>query len=99
VAVIGCGFQGRVHLDAFRDLAETEVVGICDLDSSRREALASEFGVTNSYADYRELLACHAVDIVTVCTMPDTHRSVTLAAFDAGAHVLCEKPLALDLDE
>jgi predicted dehydrogenase len=100
VAVIGCGFQGRVHLEAFRQLPEIEVIAICDLDSTRRESLASEFGVANTYADYRELLdRHHAVDIVTVCTMPDTHLSVTLAAFDAGAHVLCEKPLALDLDQ
>lgn len=99
VAVIGCGFQGRVHLEAFRQFPKIEVIAICDLDSSRRESLANEFGVPNTHADYRELLDRHAVDIVTVCTMPDTHLPVTRAAFDAGAHVFCEKPLALDLDQ
>jgi predicted dehydrogenase len=98
-AVIGCGFQGRVHLESFRDLVDVGVVAVCDVDGERCERLADEFGVLGRYADHRELLAAHAPDLVTVCTMPATHRDLTLAAFAAGAHVLCEKPFALSLQE
>jgi predicted dehydrogenase len=99
IAVIGCGFQGRVHLEAFRALSETEVIAVCDLDPDRSERLALEFSVPHAYTDYRELLDQHQVDLVTVCTMTDTHRAVTIEGLETGAHVLCEKPLALDLAE
>jgi predicted dehydrogenase len=98
-AVIGCGFQGRVHLGSFRELDEVDVVAVCDVDAARCEALAEEFGVAGRHTDYRQLLDAHPVDLVTVCTMPATHREVTVAALSAGAHVLCEKPFATTLDE
>jgi predicted dehydrogenase len=99
VAVIGCGFQGRVHLDALRTIPGVEVVAVCDVDTERRGAVADEFGVVGRYADYGDLLDEHELDLVTVCTMPNTHREVTLAALAGGSHVLCEKPFALDLAE
>lgn len=97
VAVIGCGFQGRVHLEAFRVLPNVEVIAVCDTDAERRERLAAEFGVPHSHGDHGELLDRHELDLVTVCTMPASHRDVTLAALRSGAHVLCEKPFATGL--
>ena len=97
VGVVGCGFQGRVHVDAFRTIDDASVVAVCDRDEQRRETLADEFGIVGRHADHEELLATGGLDLVTVCTMPDTHREIALAAFAAGAHVLCEKPFALDL--
>ncbi len=99
VAIIGCGFQGRVHLEAFRQIEDAEVVAVCDVDAARCEQVADEYGVPNRYDDYRRLLDAHELDLLTVCTMPATHRAITVDAFDAGAHVLCEKPFALSLDE
>jgi len=55
-AVIGCGFQGRVHLESFRKLEEVDVVAVCDVDAARCEALAEEFGVAGRHTDYRQLL-------------------------------------------
>src|SRR5947209_13536036 len=97
IGVIGCGFQGRVHVDAFRSIAGAEVVAVCDPDAERRSRLAEELGVARHHAHYADLLAEDAPDLVTVCTMPDTHREITLAALSSGAHVLCEEPFALDL--
>jgi predicted dehydrogenase len=99
VAVLGCGFQGRVHLNAFRALPDVEVVAVCDVDAERSARLAAEFGVRAHYTDYAQLLDEHELELVTVCTMPNTHRELTLAALRRGAHVLCEKPFALDLEE
>src|SRR5581483_5270441 len=72
---------------------------VCDRDEQRRDALADEFGIAGRHAGHEELLAAGDLDLVTVCTMPDTHREIALAAFAAGAHVLCEKPFAIDLEQ
>jgi predicted dehydrogenase len=98
-AVIGCGFQGRVHLESLRQLEDVEVVAVCDVDARRAESLGAEFGVEARFGDHRELLAACRPDLVTVCTMPATHREIAVAAFEAGAHVLCEKPFAPSLAE
>ena len=102
VAVLGCGAQGRNHLNAYAALPEIQIAAICDLDEARRNATGEHYGVPESgrFADYRDLLAnAGPLDIVSICTMPISHREMTVAALDAGANVICEKPTALNLDE
>ena len=62
-------------------------------------ASRSELGIAGVYDDYRALLDGGRYDLVTVCTMPDTHRQITLDAIECGADVLCEKPFALDASQ
>jgi predicted dehydrogenase len=93
-AVVGCGFQGRLHLEHLRAIEGVELVGLCELDPQRRAAVAREFEVEHAYADHRDLLEAHDLELLTVCTMPSTHRAITIDALDAGANVLCEKPFA-----
>jgi predicted dehydrogenase len=99
VAVIGCGVQGRVHLEAYRRRDEVEIAALCDLDPARLEATGRDFGVGPRFTDFRELLGAVPVDLVSVATMPSTHLAVASAALEAGAHVLCEKPMALNARE
>jgi len=99
VAVIGCGFQGRLHVECFSKMPDVEVVAIADTDPGRLAAVGDTFSVPNRFGDYRELLAAGPYDLVTICTMPIHHAAMTIAAFEAGAHVLCEKPLALNAVE
>lgn len=99
VGVIGCGFQGGLHVECLRALEDVEVVAVCDTDTSRLDEVRSTHQVANGYTDYRELLERHDLDLVTVCTMPVHHMRMTVDAFATGAHVLCEKPLALDAAE
>lgn len=94
-AVIGCGFQGKLHLETLARLG-VEIVGICDVSVERLEEARAEFGVTNCFTDYQVLLAECRPNLVSVCTMPNTHRDLCTAALNAGADVLCEKPLALN---
>jgi len=75
-------------------MPEVEVVAVCDLDGSRAADLAAAHAIAGTHEDYRDLLANHELDAVTVCTMPATHREIVVACFDAGAHVLCEKPFS-----
>jgi predicted dehydrogenase len=96
VGIVGCGFQGRLHAELLSGMQGVEVAAVCDRDESRAGAIASELGVAGVFHDYRALLDGGRYDLVTVCTMPDTHRQITLDAIECGADVLCEKPFALD---
>jgi predicted dehydrogenase len=102
-AIVGCGFQGRLHLAGLQRIPGVEVVALSDRDAARLDELGDAGGVPREarHADWRALLDAHAgaLDLLTVCTMPDTHRDVAVAALDAGVHVLCEKPLARTGDE
>jgi predicted dehydrogenase len=99
VAVIGCGVQGTLHLEALTRLPGVDVVAICEADATRLDEAGERYGVSARYADHRSLIDAHALDLVTICTMPNTHRDITLAALESGANVLCEKPFAMSAAE
>jgi predicted dehydrogenase len=94
VGVIGVGIIGKGHVELYQEIAEAEVVAICDIDE-RELALASErFYISDAYEDFRELLRRGDIDAVDVCLHNNLHMPVTLAALEAGKHVYCEKPMA-----
>jgi predicted dehydrogenase len=76
-----------------------EVVGICQRTQSSAEQLAREFRIPNVFTDYRKLLALKGLDAVSVAAPPYLHYPITLEAFSRGLHVLCEKPLAVNLQD
>lgn len=98
-AVIGCGFQGRLHVECLQRIAGVEVAAVADVDPRRMNEVADRFGVPGRHAGYRELLDSGRFDLVTICTMPVHHAGMTIAALEHGSHVLCEKPLALNAEE
>ncbi len=98
-AVIGCGIQGRLHLAALERQAGVAVAAICDLDRTTLRHAQERFGIPNAFTSYEELFDRERPDLVCICTMPNTHRSVALRAIAARAHVLCEKPFAMNLAE
>ena len=73
------------------------VLAVSSRDVTRAQAFADRFGIERAYGDYRELLADPDVEVVYVATPHGQHREVTLAALDAGKHVLCEKPIGLSV--
>jgi len=96
VGIVGCGMVSRNHIEAFHAASGVEVVAVSDVDLERAQAQAHKHGIPFACGSLEELLA-HGVDIVSVCTPHPTHEEVVLAAARAGAHVLCEKPIAVDL--
>ena len=104
VALIGCGDHGRSgHLTAYRQLIDrgeaVDLVAVCDQSAARARAAAEAFGVPRWFTDHRKLLAEIRPDAVSIATPPLAHLEQTLAALAAGAHVLCEKPLAMNAAE
>ncbi|MFW6162024.1 MAG: Gfo/Idh/MocA family protein [Planctomycetota bacterium] len=96
VGVIGTGMIAVAgHIPAWKNLgAEAELVGVADILEDRAKLVAETEGVPHAYGDWEEMLDELDLDIVSVCTPNTYHKEQTLAALQAGAHVLCEKPVA-----
>ena len=96
IAVLGAGTIAQVaHLPALARMRDVRVVGICDNDISTARAVASRFQIPAVYDDIEELLVGARPDAVAICTPNHLHEIHVLAALSGGAHVLCERPLAL----
>ena len=79
---------------ALKSHPQADWAAICGRDQNRAQEMAAKFGVPQVYADYREMFARAGLDGVIIATPDDQHHAMTLAALEAGLHVLCEKPLA-----
>lgn len=96
VGVIGAGAIAQIaHLVVLRRLDEAEMVGLCDNDVSKAQALARRFGIPEVYDDIEDLLRYAQPEALVVCTPNHLHEVHAMTALSAGAHVLCERPLAL----
>lgn len=106
VAMIGYAFMGKAHSQGWRNARSffdpavvPELRVVCGRDAEAAGDLARRFGWESVETDWRAAIARDDVDIVDICTPGDTHAEIALAAFAAGKHVLCEKPLANSVDE
>ncbi len=97
-AVIGVGGFGRRHASAIRCSHLAELVYVCDSAQSVAMSRADLFGCAY-YVDYKEMLRDGGFDCVVVATNDQTHAEISVAALEAGYHVLCEKPLALTRED
>jgi predicted dehydrogenase len=99
MGLVGPGFIAAHHLDAVRRLGDVDIVGIAGSRLESTTTRARELNAGKAYADYRELLADPAVQVVHNTTPNHLHREVSLAALRAGKHVISDKPLAATLQE
>lgn len=100
-AIIGCGRISPNHIAAAKENA-LEIVGLCDLDVSKAESLASQFQLQDQvgfYSDYHEMLERLKPDLVAICTESGKHGQIALACLEHGSHLIIEKPIALSLEE
>lgn len=97
-AVIGGGaIAQECHLPGYRNDPRAELVAFVDPVKARHAEVQEKFGPVQAYTDYREMLRAEKPDVVSVCTPNALHAQMTVDALEAGAHVLCEKPLATTL--
>jgi len=112
VGIVGIGFMGMTHFNAYKEIDGVKVGAICETDPKRREgdwtSIKGNFGPQggmvdltgiSAYATYEELLADESIDLVDISLPPALHKEVTIAALKAGKHVFCEKPMALTEDD
>lgn len=99
IAVIGAGSISDMHLRSYQNNKEAELVAICDLNEERARAKADKYGIGRIYTDYKELLASADIDAVSICTWNNSHAPISIAALEAGKHVLTEKPLCKTVAE
>jgi len=96
VGIIGCnGIARGKHMASLQKLPEVEMTAFCDIIESAAQSAKRDFGSDSAkvYVDYRELLKDESIDVVHICTPNDTHAEITVAALEAGKHVMCEKPM------
>ncbi|MDB5054237.1 MAG: oxidoreductase protein [Bacilli bacterium] len=99
VAVIGAGSISDSHLAAYAAHPEVEIYAIVDMNAARAQAAAERHGATKTFSDYRDMLADPEVEAVSICTWNNTHAELSIAALEAGKHVLCEKPLCTNMEQ
>ena len=103
VAVIGCGgIANQKHFPTLKSQADKcEIVAFCDIIHERAEKGAKEYGTADAKVceDYREVMNDTEIDVVHVCTPNVAHCPITVAAFEAGKHVMCEKPMAATTED
>ena len=102
VGVVGCGgIANSKHLPAHKRDPRSELVAFCDVIEERAQKACAEYGAAGAkvYTDYRELLKDKSVGAVLVLTPNNSHCEIACAALEAGKHVLCEKPMAMNYAE
>jgi predicted dehydrogenase len=98
LAIIGVGWAGERQAQAVRELGrKVEVTCLVDNDPDFLRTKAAELGVAQTYTDYRDALADDQIDAVSICVPHDLHCPIALDAAAAHKHILCEKPIALDV--
>jgi predicted dehydrogenase len=95
--LIGAGAIATAYASAMERASDGEFVGVADVCATNAQAFAHACGGIRAFTDWRDMLTSVALDAVIVCTPPDTHPEIAIGAARAGVHVLCEKPLAIDL--
>src|ERR1700759_696851 len=98
-AVIGTGFMGRSHLEALRRVENVDVVEGAGTSVDKAKGLGAGYNVLNATGDGHDVIADPSIDAVHITTPNVSHFPIAKAAFEAGKHVLCEKPLAMSVAE
>ena len=99
VGIVGAGnIAQNAHLPAYMKREDVEITAIADLNLPRAQAAAEKFGIPKAFGSCEELLAGSDTDYIDICVWNRYHSDVAIAAAKAGKAILCEKPMAIDLD-
>jgi D-apiose dehydrogenase len=92
VAVVGTGYFSQFHMMGWADMAQVQVVAVCDRDADKAQQMAQRFGVANWYNDTERMLQTEQIDLLDIITPSATHQSLVQAAIAQGIPVICQKP-------
>ena len=99
IGVIGLGSISSQHIKAYANHSEVEIVALCDTNEERLKEVGEQYGVTQLYQSFTDLLRNKEIDAVSICTWNNTHAAMSIAALEANKHVLVEKPLSITVKE
>jgi predicted dehydrogenase len=107
IGLIGGGFMGRTHSNGYNRIGnffpeleyQPVLKAVCFRNETKVKAFAEQWGFESYETDWRKLIAREDIDAVDICTPNDTHAEIAIAAAKAGKMILCEKPLARNLEE
>ncbi len=98
IGIIGTGFARKVQIPAFQMVKDAEIVSVASGHLENAETTAKEFNIEHFTDDWRETIE-QDVDLICITTPPDTHKEMTLFALEHDKHILCEKPMAMNVAE
>jgi predicted dehydrogenase len=99
MAIVGCGGIAQVHLGALQNFPDVEMVAGVDTDPARLKVMEEKWGVKRVYTDWKKMLKEVGPDAVNICTPNGVHSAPAIDASNAGAHVITEKPMAMNPKE
>src|SRR5665811_1452640 len=106
VGLIGYGFMGRTHSNAYRRVSnffdvpyKPVLKTVCGLDEAQAKAFADQWDYESYCTDWRQVIADDTIDVVDICVPNNMHAEIAIAAAQAGKAICCEKPLALNVAE
>lgn len=99
IGIIGTGFAKRVQIPGFRECENARIVSIASKSAENARIAAGTFGIEHHTADWRETILHRDVDLVCITTPPNLHCEMALFAIENGKHILCEKPMAMNIAE
>lgn len=100
VGLVGTSaWADRIHLPGITSHPQAELAAICGRNRSRAEVMAQKYGAGSVYTNYREMIEKERLDALVVSTPDDLHYGIVMDAIEAGLHVVCEKPLALSVED
>lgn len=99
VGIIGVGSISNEHIKAYINNQNVELCAFCDINEMQLEDMGEKYGITKLYTDMEEMFKGEELDAVSVCTWNSAHAKCSIAALNAGLHVMCEKPMAVSAEE
>ncbi len=100
IGIIGAGnIAQSQHIPAYLRLKDVELVAVCDLKEERAKEVAEKYGMKYSTTSINDLVALEELDAVDICAWNNAHAQAAIAAAAAGKHILCEKPMALNVQQ
>jgi len=98
VGVIGAGGISHSHIEAFRQLPDIEIVAISDPNEAKLAFVAEKFGILKRFSNWEDILK-EQIDIISICSPNVFHAQQAMVALNSGKHVICEKPVAMNVEE
>ena len=99
IGIVGVGGISNVHIAGYLARPDVELYAFCDINEERLKEKGAKYGITRLFTDVNEMVKLPELDAVSVCTWNNAHAPCTIAALNAGKHVLCEKPMAMTVAE